>query len=399
MPYTWLWPWLVAGLWLLSGTNHVTAGETSKFLIPVIATSENGGNEYGILPVLVSNDENDQIHTIVAPMYVFNELLGSRASLNLIGFPTEESDYRLIASYTETIERKVLGRYRNYAFGHPRVTLEVEGGFFKDATARFFGLSNQSQEADQTNYTNQEGLMSVTVGYQVTDHFEVQLTERFRDVKIEQGGVDSLPFIGDAFPLATGLSGATILGHRVGALYDSRDDRDTPTRGTFMSAFAELNQNLAEDGSATYQRYRIEYTGLYPSQVSKRLTFVMHAKIQTVFGDDIPFYEQSSLGGETSLRGFGVDRFIAKHSTVLNVEERIQVLSMRIAGTMTELEVAPFIDLGTVFDKFGEDTFERWQLNPGLGFRGIARPNVAARVDVGFGTEGLAVFAGLDFPF
>ena len=66
---------------------------------------------------------------------------------------------------------------------------------------------------------------------------------------------------------------------------------------------------------------------------------------------------------------------------------------------MTELEIAPFIDVGTVFDTFGSDTFDRWQINPGIGFRGIARPNVAARVDIGFGTEGAAVFAGLDFPF
>ena len=399
MRCTWHWPWLIAGVLLVTGICHASETETSYFFLPIIATSENGGNEYGALPVLVSRDENDEIRTIVAPMYVFNEFLGSRASLNLIGFPTDDSDYRLIASYTETIERKLVARYRNYFFGHPRVTLEVEGGFFKDATARFFGLSNKSHQSDETNYTNQEGLMRMTLGYQLTDHFEIQLTERFRDVDIQRGGIDSLPFIDDTFPLITGIDGATIVGHRVGALYDSRDDRDTPTHGTLMTAFAELNQNIGKDIGATFQRYHAEYTGLYPSQLSERFTFVTHAKIQAVFGDGVPFFEQSSLGGETTLRGFGVDRFIGKHSALLNVEERIQILKKRIAGTMTELEIAPFIDVGTVFDTFGSDTFDRWQINPGIGFRGIARPNVAARVDIGFGTEGAAVFAGLDFPF
>ncbi len=386
-------------MFFYTGLCHAAETEKSYFFLPVIATSENGGNEYGALPVMVSSDENDEIRTIIAPMYVFNEFLGSRASLNVIGFPTDDSDYRLIASYTETIERKLVARYRNYAFGHPQVTFEAEGGFFKDATARFYGLSNKSHESDQTNYTNQEGHMRITLGYQITDHFELQLTERFRDVDIQQGGVDAFPFLKSNFPLVTGIDGTTIIGHRLGALYDSRDDHDTPTRGTFMTAFAELNQNIGKDFGATFQRYHVEYTGLYPSQLSERFTFVTHAKIQTVFGDGIPFFEQSSLGGETTLRGFGVDRFIGKHSALLNIEERIQILKKNIAGTMTELEIAPFVDIGTVFDTFGSDTFDSWQVNPGIGFRGIARPNVAARVDIGFGSEGAAVFAGLDFPF
>ena len=396
---TWPWPWLLISVLLFTGICNASENHTSHFLLPVIATSENGGNEYGALPVLISSDENNEIRAIVAPMYVFNEILGSRASLNLIGFPTDDSDYRLIASYTETIERKVVARYRNYEFGHPRVTFEAEGGFFRDATARFFGLSNKSRKSDQTNYTDQEGRMQLTLGYRITDRFEVQLTESFRDVDIKRGGVRSLPFIKDDFPLLVGIGGATIFGHRLGALYDSRNDRDTPTHGTLMTAFAELNQNIGSDFGATFERYHLEYTGLYPSQLSQRLTFVTHAEIQAVFGDEIPFFEQSSLGGEITLRGFGVDRFIGKHSALFNIEERIQVLTTNIMGTTTEWEIAPFVDVGTVFDTFGSDTFDRWQVNPGIGFRGIARPNVAARVDVGFGTEGAAVFAGLDFPF
>ena len=401
MRLTWLWPCLIAIVLLFPNICAAAESQNSQshFLLPVIATSENGGNDYGTLPVLVSSDENNEIRAIVAPMYVFNEFLGSRASLNLLGFPTNDSDYRLMASYTETIERKVLARYRKYGFGHPRVNFEVEGGFFRDATARFFGLSNTSRKSDQTNYTNQETLARFTLGYQITDDFEVQLTERFRKVDIKSGGIRSLPFLQNDFPLVIGGKGATIIGHRLGALYDSRDDRDTPSKGTLMTAYAELNQNIAEGFTSTYQRYNAEYTGLYPSQLSQRFVFVTHASIQTVFGDNTPFFERSSLGGENTLRGFGVDRFIGKHSALFNVEERIQVLRRNIMGTMAELEIAPFIDLGTVFDTFGKDTFSNWQLTPGIGFRGIAKPNVAARVDIGFGTEGAAIFAGLDFPF
>jgi len=35
----------------------------------------------------------------------------------------------------------------------------------------------------------------------------------------------------------------------------------------------------------------------------------------------------------------------------------------------------------------------------GVGFRGIARPYVVGYVDVGYGSEGAAVFTGLNYPF
>jgi hypothetical protein len=35
----------------------------------------------------------------------------------------------------------------------------------------------------------------------------------------------------------------------------------------------------------------------------------------------------------------------------------------------------------------------------GIGVRGIARPSVVGYVDVGYGTEGIAVFTGINYPF
>ncbi|MEA3151371.1 MAG: hypothetical protein QOD56_2310, partial [Gammaproteobacteria bacterium] len=35
----------------------------------------------------------------------------------------------------------------------------------------------------------------------------------------------------------------------------------------------------------------------------------------------------------------------------------------------------------------------------GVGFRGIAKPFVVGKVDIGYGTEGIAIFTGLNYPF
>jgi len=195
-----------------------------------------------------------------------------------------------------------------------------------------------------------------------------------------------------------GVQGASILGHRLTFHYDTRDSLVSPTDGTQVTAYAELNQNLRNGDNPVFYRYELEVKKLFPSQ-SKRLILVVRGDIQTTFGKQVPFYERSSLGGQNNLRGFGVDRFIDDHLVALSVEQRIHVLRTRILNVAAEFEIAPFVDMGKVFDTFQRRQFRDYEITPGIGFRGIVRPNVVGRVDYGYSKEGGAVFAGLDFPF
>ena len=62
----------------------------------------------------------------------------------------------------------------------------------------------------------------------------------------------------------------------------------------------------------------------------------------------MPFLEQSILGGETTLRGYGRNRFIDKSYLLLNLEERIRLFRWEIFDVTADWELAPFIDLGSV---------------------------------------------------
>src|SRR5207244_12372764 len=119
----------------------------------------------------------------------------------------------------------------------------------------------------------------------------------------------------------------------------------------------------------------------------------------TVGGDEVPFFERSSLGGQNTLRAFGVGRFVDNHSLVFNFEERIQLFHLRIFGTIAEVETAPFLDIGKVTNTFRYRAFSQYEANPGIGFRAISRPNVVGRVDFATGTEGQAVVAGAHLRF
>ena len=65
----------------------------------------------------------------------------------------------------------------------------------------------------------------------------------------------------------------------------------------------------------------------------------------------------------------------------------------------TWVEVAPFVDFGRVFSRSSTDPLEHLHPVVGVGFRGIARPFVVGYVDIGYGSEGAAVFTGLNYPF
>jgi outer membrane protein assembly factor BamA len=385
-------------LGLLTGT-HGHAAERSFFVIPAVSTSKNDGTDIGfIVPILFADDEH-RIVNIVAPLYLHNEFLGSRGTLNLFRYPARGEEIKLVGSITEKIERKAILNYKNLYLSDGRFSLEGNVGFFKNATARFFGLGNQTSEANETNYTDRELYGSVTGGVYVGPDSRVLLTERLRNVEMQVGGLPALPFTRSVFPAVKGTGGATVWGHKLAFLSDSRDDTATPTIGTVFTMFVELAQTLTADTHTVFSRYGIEYRKLMPNE-TKRYTFAFRARLEaTVGGNEIPFFERSSLGGPNTLRGFGEGRFVDDHSIVFNFEERIQLFHLRIFGTTTEVETAPFLDVGKVTGTFRYRAFSQYEANPGIGFRGISRPNVVSRVDFASGNEGKTVYAGLDFPF
>ncbi|MGH8303471.1 MAG: BamA/TamA family outer membrane protein, partial [Steroidobacteraceae bacterium] len=119
-----------------------------------------------------------------------------------------------------------------------------------------------------------------------------------------------------------------------------------------------------------------------------------------------PFWALSTLGGSLSLiggtqplRGYGAGRFYDRNAFSATVELRQSIGSIRIASTGLALEVAPFLEVGRVFSRL--DTWPVADLHKvfGIGFRGVARPFVVGYVDIGYGTEGAAVFSGIGYPF
>lgn len=387
---------LFLGAVVLPSVESSARAEVQYFPIPSVSTTRNDGSSAGLIVPNLITDQGGDLKYIVAPLFVVNTIVGAQGALNIFKYEPGGREFRFIGSFSEKIERKLLFSYIDPAFSNGRYSISFGASFFKNATARFFGISQQTPLEAETNYTAREVRAYWKFGVYMNEVTQVAVGQRFREMRLQRGATD-LPFTLEQFS-TDGVQGASILGHRLTFHYDTRDSLVSPTDGTQVTAYAELNQNLRNGDNPVFYRYELELKKLFPSQ-SKRLILVVRGDIQTTFGRQVPFYERSSLGGQNNLRGYGVDRFIDDHLVSLSVEQRIHVLRTRILNVAAEFEVTPFVDMGKVFNTFHSRQFRDYEITPGIGFRGIVRPNVVGRVDYGYSSEGGAVFAGLDFPF
>ena len=374
--------------------------EKSFFVVPAISTSKNDGRDFGLIVPVLDSDEEGNLRSLLAPMLVHNSFLGVRGTVNYFRYWSGGRQLETVGSYTDEIERKLKFRYQDPGFIEGLFFVDIGAQFFKNATKRYFGLGQTTPEDHETNYTGREIEVHWNFGIHLNDVTRLSVNQRFRDVDIQRGGVDDEPYSKNRFPDDPGMDGATILAHRLVFQYDSRDNLESPTAGTRFEAFAELAQNFErrDIDDQLYSRYGFDVRQLFPSR-NKRYIFVARAMMQLSFGDGIPFFEQSSLGGENNLRGFGRDRFIDKHMVAVNVEERMHLMALKILNVTIELEMVPFVDMGRTYKDFKYRQFNDWEVTPGVGFRGIVRPNLVSRVDWGYSREGGAVFAGLSYPF
>ena len=374
------------------------AADTQIFPIPSASTSKNDGSDAGLIVPILITDPDGELKYLMAPMIIKNSIVGTRGTFNLFRYDTGGRQMQFIASLTEKIERKVVFNYIDPAFSDGRYFLNFGGTFFKNATSRFFGIGQTTVEADETNYTAREARANWRFGIYANEVTQIAVGQRVRQVSLQRGATD-LPFTGDVYPTVNGVQGETIIvGHRATFYYDTRNNLISPTDGMAVTAYAEINQNIRNHDFPIFSRYELEVKKLIPSE-SKRAILIIRADLQATLGDQVPFFEQSSLGGQNNLRGYGVDRFIDKNFIAASIEERIHLVRAKIAGVAADFEIAPFLDTGQVFNSFKDVSFKDYRMTPGVGFRGIVRPNVVGRIDYGYSKEGGAIFAGLDFPY
>jgi len=374
-----------------------TKGGWTVIPLPAFSYARNESYWAGaLMPILRANDK-EELEDVFAPLYLHNKFINETFSLNYYGYRNETIQYRVIAAYATKVERHVELSFKDTGAGGGRYVLAAEGNWFKNAFTRFFGVGNRAADEKESTYTSREANIRLSAGVNLNEDFSLLWTERYRNVRVENGIIPTLPQTKLLFPGIEGISGAQIFAHRLTALYDTRDHLLTPVKGTYVSLYGEMGHNLIHDETDRWLRLSLDARYLMP-HASGRMVFVARFLMDKLFSEGVPFYERPTLGGENTLRGFGLNRFTSDNLFLINLEERIRILSKRVFDNPIELELAPFLDVGRVNRDFAA-RLTNTHVNPGAGIRVISRPNVVGRLDIANGKDGGTVFVGLDYPF
>lgn len=347
---------------------------------------------------MLFKDDRDQVRSILAPSITYNEIRGVTGTFRYFMYPNALERFAVIASYSETIERKLDLHYRNLGLFGGRFHADIQLLHDRDAAIRFFGLGPESRRDNETNMTLEVTGAYAIFGVNITRHARLSLGETLQRFEVRRGGVPKLPFTGHRFPDLPGVDGAVVHAQRVALIYDSRDSLTTPSEGLLTSLYAEASARLL-GSSADYVKSGAEVVYHWPL-VDRRLILVGRSRLEALDGSsDTPFMVRPELGGVDSLRGFSNNRFYGDASLLLSAELRARVLRLRLFGVDAQFEVTPFLDAGKVFNSASQFFGKAFELTPGVGFRGLAPPSVVGHIEIGFSREGPAIFVGLDYPF
>jgi len=371
--------------------------------LPVIASSPNEGITSGVLGAFLIHNRNDEVHTLLAPQINYNPNFGVTTSLYSSFYPNSDLNIETNLSQSTIVNYDYSFKLRDTAFLSKKIELNATGGAFADGSSRFFGFHAKSPQQMETNYSDQEVGYNISLGYQFAKNFQFVVGDRYRHVEIRKGAIKKLPNIKEKFgaEAVPGINGFSTHAIKFSLIYSTLNNKDTPTHGNYVRLSIEPTVK-ALGGTSNYRDYEAEIKSYLPLDNSRYISVIRFMYNQTLndkTNDDVPFLEQSILGGENSLRGYGRNRFIDNSFVLLNLEERIRLFRWEIFDVTADWEFAPFIDFGAVMRSMDQFSWKNFEYNPGFGLRAIVRPNIVGRIDIGVGKDGPAVFVGLGYPF
>ncbi len=225
---------------------------------------------------------------------------------------------------------------------------------------------------------------------------------KVRSVDLKRGAerlAGDLPFtINEArFDGVPGITGSTVVGERVSLVYDARNQEFTPSAGFFVKLTAEYDQVTGgAEPVSDYGRFEVDLRK-YFSTVDQRLTLLFRNNLTFTTSDDVPFFDQATLGGESTLRAFDKGRFYGQHAVFGSMEVRFQAMHIVMMGFPMDLEIGTFLDVGQVFN--GSDFDGGFNVNPGMSMRFLNRPNIGIVANGALGQDGIIFTGGVSLPF
>ena len=264
-------------------------------------------------------------------------------------------------------------------------------------------IGGTTDEKDESNYTHRELGGFADIYWNAATNIRFTIGSRIRHVELSDGANelrDVLPSTIRTFAGQSGIGGATVFGERFSVILDRRNQEFNTTSGTYARLMVEIDHGVGDaqpEPPSSYGRISFE-TRHYRSTDDQRVTLLLrNSWTFTTGADDIPFFELPTLGGSNNLRAFDNGRFYGRHSVFGSAELRFQAMHIEMMGFPMDLEIAPFVDFGQVFQS--SDFEGDFNMNPGLSLRFVNRPNIGIVANGAVGQDGIVFTGGASLPF
>ncbi len=376
--------------------------------IPEIDEDPYSGTTLGVIPTYLITNDQGEISKIIAPDVIYNQYFGYGARGRIFSFPSDNTQWSIVGGGKERVESEFDGEYAAGILRQDRWSFNASVVYDRDGSSRFYGVGNETHLYRQANYTDQQKYIQTTVGLNLTHVWQLGYTFRARTVEITQGHLTGVPSIQTLYPTTVLHAERQEILNRLFITYDTRDNVVDPTRGGEWVLYGGTASSAGLLNASLYSELGIDGRNFWtlPGHAVLAVHVALRYVPETYRTRDIPFWALSSIGGDQSviggdqlLRGFGSARFVDRDLSSFSIEYRKRITTIDAFSTQVTLELTPFVDMGEVFHQMGDDPIADLHKVIGLGIRGLALPFVVGYLDVGCGSEGAAIFTGLNYPF
>ena len=331
---------------------------------------------YNLLPLFVSSPERGQGFGL---KYAQQSLLKKDDILRIQAVQTlkNKSSYELMYEFPPNILS-----WASRFGGELEMTYE-------NYTKFYYGMGNQSQKEDESEYTPEFFAVRVPLLFGVTNKIYAGVAlkyENWTNIKFGNAGIIQKDLLN-----LVGRDGSRLYTTSILLRWDSRNSKTDPSQGVFLEGNMEYSKPLL--GSETeFNRYTLEWREFEP--IAQRNDHVFCARLYLDYKNgDVPFYHLPELGGIFFNRGLIEGRFRDNLSLNANWEYRLKIYQ--------RLHWAFFVDAGNVYGEFKYITLQHSKLTGGTGMRYYVPPGnlLMARVDGGYSTEGFLLYLTFDQPF
>ena len=178
--------------------------------------------------------------------------------------------------------------------------------------------------------------------------------------------------------LISGLNGGLLSILQLALIFDTRDFEPDPTRGYYLEIANEYSGS-AIGSKFNFNKLFIQGRVYKKLPIGSRTVLAGRLGAGNIFGSKAPFFEYqdqwspdgsiNSLGGKQSLRGYRANRFLARSLWFANFELRVRLAETKLGKQRFAFGIAPFIDAGTVRDRWQELNFKNIKTSYGGGLR------------------------------